>query len=697
MKIVYYILALFLCCAFLAGCGGQDTRQDGVMEYMDIQAESKVLFQREGRMAYATGTQLYQGDAVQICPDSINGAVDIYLYREDNSRELLLEGMPEDYYFGELFLDMEGNLYHLRNRSTGMDIEKLDKSGKVLYSTSLKDMGIQTIVDMCQLADGRLFITYLEGGIGSHYTLSEVDTATGKVSKVSEVKLDGMGHVAVGEEGLLYMDEKGVYAVDMENGSKTSILSFIGTSYILQDKDNIEDFRVLADGSVEILRYNRVSHNGYSEVLQTGAKSTTKALLTLRCYDFSRRAHSNSYTEGWLKAQIELFNKQSDEYLLLLDESLEGMDRADFSRQTSIEMTAGKGPDIIFGDVLGDYVYGAIQKGALVDLAPYMEKSGIKEEDYFPAAFDCWKENGGIYGVCIEVSLSGNRIDRDILGGQDNPDVETLVDALLAWQEDAVFNQAYDSREVMQYLLEGSEDIWGMVDWNTGVCDFSGELFGKILETAKRYGNNDRTNYPELVEIRAMDVMGFDTAADREAEGKVEVGIPFEDGGHGVIESSFSGVKNEMLAVNANSAHVEGAWEFISFLLAEEAQMSFESTDKNRTNVRIPVNKKAFEACTKMRVDKLIEKKTERYAWYRSDDSNEFIGMYMRSYEELTEEKLAEFRAFIEDARPLPIRTVPILDVICEEAAYYFNGTKSIEEVSAIIQNRVQLYLNENN
>ena len=57
---------------------------------------------------------------------------------------------------------------------------------------------------------------------------------------------------------------------------------------------------------------------------------------------------------------------------------------------------------------------------------------------------------------------------------------------------------------------------------------------------------------------------------------------------------------------------------------------------------------------------------------------------------------MAEYREFLEDARPLPIRTAPLLDIIVEEAEYYFDGTKSIEEVSAIIQNRVQLYMDEN-
>ena len=49
----------------------------------------------------------------------------------------------------------------------------------------------------------------------------------------------------------------------------------------------------------------------------------------------------------------------------------------------------------------------------------------------------------------------------------------------------------------------------------------------------------------------------------------------------------------------------------------------------------------------------------------------------------------------LEDARPYPLRTAPILDIISEEAADYFNGSKSAAEVARLVANRVQTYLDE--
>jgi hypothetical protein len=63
---------------------------------------------------------------------------------------------------------------------------------------------------------------------------------------------------------------------------------------------------------------------------------------------------------------------------------------------------------------------------------------------------------------------------------------------------------------------------------------------------------------------------------------------------------------------------------------------------------------------------------------------------------DFTEEKAAEYRTVLEESRPCPLRTAPILSIILEEAADYFNGSKNADQVSEIITNRVQVFLDEN-
>ena len=73
---------------------------------------------------------------------------------------------------------------------------------------------------------------------------------------------------------------------------------------------------------------------------------------------------------------------------------------------------------------------------------------------------------------------------------------------------------------------------------------------------------------------------------------------------------------------------------------------------------------------------------------------------FARIYEEkdmefIKTEKIPYYKKMLEEARYLPLRSAPILDIICEEAEDYFNGDKSAEEVIKVIENRVKLYVNE--
>ncbi len=134
------------------------------------------------------------------------------------------------------------------------------------------------------------------------------------------------------------------------------------------------------------------------------------------------------------------------------------------------------------------------------------------------------------------------------------------------------------------------------------------------------------------------------------------------------------------MAVNANSANKEGAWEFFSFLLEEEVQY--------REKAYLPsVHRESF--------DKWLEWKLWWLTEPRFKNGKGIIPVYHG--ENTSMEKRDAYKKAIEDARPLPIRTAPILTIIQEETKDYFTGSKSAEEESRVINNRVQLYLDERN
>ncbi len=276
-----------------------------------------------------------------------------------------------------------------------------------------------------------------------------------------------------------------------------------------------------------------------------------------------------------------------------------------------------------------------------------------------------------------------------VLGDVREPSIEQLVDAMLAYPEQAVYRtwkssgskmSGASAAAVLTELLQGSETLWGMVDWEKGTCDFGGELFEKLLKVAKRYQFDERNNYPGITANKNLSTTStiyynFRLRAEEEADGFVPIGILFDDGHHPVPTIAQSRYMSLML--NANAANRDGAWEFVKFILSEEAQQKLSETGGTGT---LPVKKSAFET--------LMVKEIAASQKKNMGSQVVFEGL-------LTRERVDEVEAFLENARALPYKTEPILEIIQEESQDYFNGNKSIEQVADIIENRVQLYLDE--
>lgn len=709
--------SIFLFCCCLAGCGGQedsgdkvrDSRQTGMndlsaaadgQEYYDIKVEQEPVFQweqeKEGtplamQEARFIGMQFYQGEPVQLwkVPDIGRGwRLDLCLYRMDGSREVIVQGIDGSG-TEQGYLDQEGNLYWWHDakiteegwsKTDPAGLKKYGASGEVLFETEL-DTG-QNILDMCQTADGRIYLTIRSTDTTERW-LAELDTADGSITKLCGGQPVAAGDLELGiygEHPVLWIGRR-FTEINADSGAgaepASCVLSLEGTSYVNQRNAGagriLQDFRILEDGSVEILWAASSGRNGLWEKLQT--VKIDRTLITVRGWG----------SGTWFANQVSSFNQQSETYHVIVEDQAE--DREDFARLTSVQVASGKGPDILMGSLMEDYILGMMEKGVLEDLRPYMEEKGIREEDYFPYVFAAWRNGEGIYSVTPAVfGLNGCLLDSSLLGGTEEPDIQSLVEALLSMQGDAVFLEGYDSQELLALLLGGTDTLWGMVDWERGSCDFSGKLFDGILEAAGRYGDHDgRRDKACIAQPRNLaDIFHFDSRADRERDGKTVCGVLFDDGCHAVARSDLT------LAVNVNSANKDGAWEFIAFLLGEQAQSD---------GISIPAGRRSFELWVEAQRERVAGGKEihemVRGTTQQPDGSWTITEHRVYSEADITEERIEEYRALLEDARTYPIRTAPILAIISEEAEDYFQGSKSPEEVCRLITNRVQLYLDE--
>ncbi len=170
------------------------------------------------------------------------------------------------------------------------------------------------------------------------------------------------------------------------------------------------------------------------------------------------------------------------------------------------------------------------------------------------------------------------------------------------------------------------------------------------------------------------------------------VGFPTVDGSGGTL--LFPG---NAFGITAMSQHREGAWKFIESILnlEEEAQMEPEElVNSIRWQLNGPPSlKKILDIMIEYRLedDRKWAEEGRRFGAQIYDDG------WIIEFHALTQEEIDTVLGQVKDARPyFSAEEDQVIRIISEEAAAYYSGQKSPEEVTRVIQNRVQLYVNEN-
>jgi multiple sugar transport system substrate-binding protein len=140
-----------------------------------------------------------------------------------------------------------------------------------------------------------------------------------------------------------------------------------------------------------------------------------------------------------------------------------------------------------------------------------------------------------------------------------------------------------------------------------------------------------------------------------EENGTIFVGYP-DTGSNGL-----NLVLSDPISICALGVHQDAAWQFLRTLYDADFQGS--------SDLELPVRLDVF-------------RETEEY-WISQHP------------EDCTEAELQQVIELLSQADSMTIYDSPALDIVDEEVPAFFSGDKSAEEVAAIIQNRVEIYLGE--
>lgn len=392
---------------------------------------------------------------------------------------------------------------------------------------------------------------------------------------------------------------------------------------------------------------------------------------------------------SYIKNQVVKFNAVSDKYFVTIKEY-----KYDNISQLNLDLTSGNVPDILItGSYTPTETY--IAKGLFTDLYDYIDNdSELSRDDFVPNLLSSFETNGKLYRFTDSFTVYTVLGKTSIFGNNMGITVDKLNEIAASRSPETELFAGFTKTDILRYAMEmsGSE----FIDFKNGSCDFNSEDFTKILEFANGHINDiDFDSYFDDAFWSRFDTMFSDESAllmvayltdytdiicfeHTQFDAKVTaLGFPCTNriGTSFVVDSGFS--------VAEKSANKEGAWEFVRTLLLPEYQDCI---------AQFPVRKDSLEkyAASAMKYD------PDRVIQPIVMMGGMALSVGVRNIDPMKQVDIDKVNEVIASANGIMSYNENVLEIITEEAAYYFDGSKTAEDVAALIQTRVQLYLDEN-
>lgn len=330
----------------------------------------------------------------------------------------------------------------------------------------------------------------------------------------------------------------------------------------------------------------------------------------------------------------------------------------------SLAFVSGDIPDLIcMGEDLNS-MRNLASKNAFYDLSGHID-SYFNDESYYQNILTAGAIGKSIYYICPFFQLQAFETPTSVVG--DTKQFETLAELDEAFSEIEMsdYTGILKSDMLTNLLCDG---IQLFIDYETNTCDFENETFYDILEFSNRFANTQEDlvltrDYRSFAMVTLSSLEGLKLNYDR-----METRSPY---GSGITYmpmpmSQYTGLGIQgmyYIGVSATS-DISTSINFINFLLSEE----YQNTDHDGLPVNINACNMYFEN----------EKEQTTYISEDFDELKSIMIDYIKAADHFSS-----------------VIVSPEINIITEDAAAYFAGDKSAEDVATIIQNRVQIYLSE--
>ena len=362
------------------------------------------------------------------------------------------------------------------------------------------------------------------------------------------------------------------------------------------------------------------------------------------------------------------------------------------------DLAGGDCPDLI--DLSMVNLRDVTAKGVLEDLTPYLKSSEVANiDDFVPSVLNAYNIDGIQTTVPTYFTIDTLLARTSVVGEEPGWTMEEMIALTKANPGKQLMHGMTKERALQTCLMYASDSF---IDYESGRCSFDSPEFIQFLEFANcfdlEYEYNENESFPKMLQsgkVLLSNASFNDVHAYQmyylmfEEDGVTPIGYPTADGTPGVFL-----LGNEIYGISAQSENKESAWKFLESMLSGQST-SYGWGFSSRKEQLEEMFKEACEPEYQKDENGEIRMDEEGNPMQNPKTSWGYDNWNVDIYA-ATQEEIDGIRHLIEIARPLSGESEEIYSIIGEEAAPYFAGQKSAEEVAKIIQSRLQIYVSEN-
>lgn len=342
-----------------------------------------------------------------------------------------------------------------------------------------------------------------------------------------------------------------------------------------------------------------------------------------------------------------------------------------------------------------------VQKGYLEDLWPYIEADPeLGRDGVLMPPLKAAEINGGLYMLFSDVSITTMISPERVVGTRSGWTFDEMLETFSAMPEGSTIMRYNATREDMFSML-CAPLLDQYVDWETGQNSFDSQGFRDMMEFLSAFPAEFKTFLSqeemeaEIVEriltghqmLEAVTTAALWYLPGVDAffgERATYVGYPTADGSLG----SYFSLHGSKLAISSTCQNKDAAWDFMRQTVAKK----YGSTEMRNLHtygeeIKTPIVRKNYEMANRLDMKDTLRAeslyggplKTSYFKW-----------------EQCNQDHLQRYENLINNTTQIYWPNSELSTIVWETAGPYFTGDKTLNDTVSLIQNRVQLYINEN-